>query len=210
MGLRGLLLFNMIVDALFIAFIIGVGLTDSDEGDVGQAFGTVDVSQIPKDTVSWNHAGLKLENGVYYLAGEPFSGFILKKYENGSVNSVGSYFQGMQHGVSKSFYPNGKLRDSRMYKENVSYGRHFGYWENGNRKFDFVYYNDKREGLQKQWYESGEQYAFLSFKDDREEGMQRAWRINGKPYINYEVKDGIRYGLQKAALCYTLKDEKLK
>jgi hypothetical protein len=40
--------------------------------------------------------------------------------------------------------------------------------------------------------------------------MQKAWRENGKPFINYEVKDGVRYGLQKSALCYTLKNEKMK
>ncbi len=51
---------------------------------------------------------------------------------------------------------------------------------------------------------------FLEYKDDQEDGLQRAWRPNGKPYINYEAKDGHRYGMQKAALCYTLVDEKLK
>jgi len=40
--------------------------------------------------------------------------------------------------------------------------------------------------------------------------MQKARRENGKPYINYEAKNGFRYGLQKAALCYTLRDGKLK
>jgi antitoxin component YwqK of YwqJK toxin-antitoxin module len=77
-------------------------------------------------------------------------------------------------------------------------------------KFDFSYFNDKREGMQKQWYESGSEYCALNFSNDRENGMQKAWRENGNPYINYEVKDGVRYGLQKSALCYTLKDQKLK
>ena len=97
-----------------------------------------------------------------------------------------------------------------MFWKIVSFGQHLGYWKNGNRKFDFKYFNDKREGLQKQWYESGSKYYELSFTDDQEKGTQKAWRENGKPYINYEVKDGVRYGLQKSALCYTLKDEKLK
>ena len=78
------------------------------------------------------------------------------------------------------------------------------------KKFDFIYINDKREGIQKQWYESGSQYYELSFTNDQENGMQKAWRENGKPFINYEVKDGVRYGLQKSALCYTLKNEKIK
>lgn len=170
----------------------------------------VDISEIPHDTISSNDQRLKLDNGLYYVDGRPVSGFIRERYEMGSLKVIGSYYLGKQHGITRTYYPNGTPRDERTYKDNVSYGRHFGFWENGHRKFDFVYYNDKREGLQRQWYETGEPYAFLTFTDDRESGMQRAWRQNGKPYINYEVKDGIRYGLQKSALCYTLRDEKLK
>jgi len=70
--------------------------------------------------------------------------------------------------------------------------------------------DDSKEGIQKQWYESGKKYYELTFADDKENGMQKAWRENGKLYINYEVKDGIKYGLQKSALCYTLKNGKLK
>lgn len=210
MVLRAHSLFNIILDIFSIFFLLSIGLSGAEQEEKMQEFEILDVSIIPTDTILWNSEELIVENGIYYLHKKLFSGIIESRYENGSLKNLASYYQGKQHGVTKSYYPDGTLRDERSYKENLSYGRHFGYWENGNMKFDFVYYNDKREGMQKQWYESGEPYAFLSFRDDQEEGMQRAWRINGKPYINYEVKDGIRYGLQKAALCYTLKDEKLK
>ncbi len=170
----------------------------------------VSTEQIPLYTISSVDSNLNLVNGIYFLNEVPFSGIIKEVYENGGAKSIGSYFLGMQEGLTKTFYASGKGRDIRSYKENVGYGRHVGYWENGNMKFDFTYYFDKREGLQKQWYESGSPYAFLTFKDDREEGMQQAWRENGKPYINYVAKDGFRYGLQKSSLCYSLKDEKIK
>lgn len=173
-------------------------------------FEKVDVSQIPTITIFENDTALKLQNGVYYFGNKPFSGFIKSKYNSDTLKSIASYFQGKQHGSTKTFFPNGTLETERNYKNGIGYGRHFGYWKNGNMKFDFVYFNDKREGTQKQWYESGKPYCTLSFTDDRENGMQKAWRENGKPYINYEVKDGVRYGLQKSALCYTLKNEKLK
>ena len=168
----------------------------------------VDSSRVPHDTLLSSYQGLILTNGIYYADGKPVSGFIRETYGNGRLKSVGSYYRGKQHGITRTYYPNGAPRDERTYKDNVSYGRHFGFWENGHPKFDFVYYNDKREGLQKQWYETGEPYAFLTFTNDQESGMQQAWRQNGKLYINYEAKDGIRYGLQKSALCYTLRDEK--
>ncbi|MCC6186650.1 MAG: hypothetical protein IT256_05795 [Chitinophagaceae bacterium] len=173
-------------------------------------FEKIATAHIPQDTVLLGNQYLKLQNGIYYLSGKPFSGYMREQYPNNTLKSIGAYAQGKQHGTTFSFYENAALRDERNYKNGLSYGKHLGFWENGNKKFAFIYHNDKREGLQQQWYESGRPYYALNFANDREDGMQKAWRENGKPYINYEVKEGIRYGLQKAALCYTLKDGKLK
>jgi antitoxin component YwqK of YwqJK toxin-antitoxin module len=178
------------------------------EGAVTSSSFVVDTSLVPKDTVLSEE--LKLDNGIYYLNNKLFSGYRKELYENKKLGLIGSYLNGMQHGITLSYFENGMLKDSRAYKLNKSFGKHFGYWENGNPKFEFYYLNDKREGTNKQWYISGKPYAFLNFKDDKEDGMQQAWRENGKPYINYEAKDGFRYGLQKSGLCYTLIDEKMK
>jgi len=186
------------------------GCSHPDTKKAVNVFEQINVSQIPNITTSKTDTTLKLQNGVYYYVDSPFSGFIVEKYNSDTLKSMGSYFQGRQHGISKTYFENGKLETERSYKNGIGYGRHFGYWDNGNMKFDFLYINDKREGVQKQWYESGNQYCELNFTDDQESGMQKAWRENGKLYINYEVKNGVRYGLQKSALCYTLNDEKIK
>lgn len=194
---------SLIKNAFFIVCVFTFGCSQPKDQKV-------DLSQIPNDTIVLNNAKLKLQNGVYFQGSKPYSGFINEEYATGTLKSIGSYFQGKQHGLTKTFFPNAKLESERNYKNGIGYGRHFGYWQNGNKKFDFIYINDKREGIQKQWYESGSKYYELSFTNDQENGMQKAWRENGKPFINYEVKDGIRYGLQKSALCYTLKNEKMK
>jgi antitoxin component YwqK of YwqJK toxin-antitoxin module len=194
---------SLIKNAFFIVCVFTFGCSQPKDQKV-------DLSQIPNDTIVLNNAKLKLQNGVYYQGSKPYSGFIKEEYATGTLKSIGSYFQGKQHGLTKTFFPNAKLETERNYQDGIGYGRHFGYWQNGNKKFDFIYINDKREGIQKQWYESGSQYYELSFTNDQENGMQKAWRENGKPFINYEVKDGVRYGLQKSALCYTLKNEKMK
>lgn len=206
---RELSLFKYI---LFLVAVLLVFRCKNSENEV-ETFSKlffVDTSKIPHDTVLSTNENLMLKNGLYYLNKHPFSGYIKDSDQNHQLRILASYLNGMQHGITKTFYPNGKLRDSRAYKENRSFGKHYGYWENGNQKFEFFYLNDKREGSNKQWYESGQAYAFLNFKDDKEEGMQQAWRQNGKPYINYQAKNGFRYGLQKSGLCYTLIDEKLK
>jgi len=194
---------SLIKNAFFIVCVFTFGCSQPKDQKV-------DLSLIPNDTIVLNNAKLKLQNGVYYQGSKPYSGFIKEEYATGTLKSIGSYFQGKQHGLTKTFFPNAKLETERNYKDGIGYGRHFGYWQNGNKKFDFIYINDKREGIQKQWYESGSQYYALSFTNDQENGKQKAWRENGKPFINYEVKDGVRYGLQKSALCYTLKNQKMK
>jgi antitoxin component YwqK of YwqJK toxin-antitoxin module len=195
------LLFKLILSVYF--------LISCEEKDSKSFSFAIDTPMIPKDTILIKNKDLKLDNGVFYLNHKPFSGYIKEVYNKQTV-SLGSYLNGKQEGITKTFYLNKKLKDSRNYKDGKAFGRHFGYWENGKIKFDFTYINDKREGLQKQWYKTGSPYAFLTFKEDKEEGMQKAWRENGKPYINYEVKEGHRYGLQKSSLCYTLSKEKLK
>ncbi len=206
---KALLLFK---NAVFAAFLISFAhcySKNTEGGAVAPSSVSVDTSMIPMDTISVT-ADVKLNNGIYHVNGKPYSGYLKEVYENGQLKGLMSLTNGMQQGMTHTFFPNGKIRDIRSYKANKSYGRHIGYWENGNQKFDFLYINDKREGANKQWYETGKPYTFLNFKDDKEDGMQRAWRENGKPYINYEAKDGFRYGMQKSALCYTLLNEELK
>lgn len=200
-------LFKLIALTTFV-FLLGCSKPIKEKENI--VFEIVDVSQIPNTTVFENDTLLKLKNGIYYYDNKPYSGYVKSNYGSDTLKFIASYFKGKQQGKAKTFFENGKLETERNYRDGIGYGRHYGYWKNGNIKFDFVYFNDKREGIQKQWYESGSPYCELSFSDDRENGMQKAWRENGKPYINYEVKDGVRYGLQKSALCYTLKNEKLK
>lgn len=197
---------------LFVAtlfFILSCRNSNKEEAKTTSSL-FVDISLIPDDTAASTIKNLKLDNGIFYLNNQPFSGYIKKITPEGGTESINGILNGMQHGRSVSFYETGNIKDVRMYKENKSFGKSYGYWEDGKMKFEFYYLDDKRHGSNKQWYKSGQLYAFMNFKDDKEDGMQQAWRENGKPYINYEVKDGIRYGLQKSNLCYTLVDEKFK
>lgn len=187
-----------------------IGCNETKQNVESNVFEKVDVSQIPNNTIYINDSSLKLNNGVYFYGGKPYSGLIKEIYTTDTLKFIGYYFEGKQQGSTKTFFENGKLETERNYKDGIGYGRHYGYWKNGHMKFDFSYFNDKREGIQKQWYESGSNYYALNYTNDQENGMQKAWRENGKPYINYEVKDGLRYGLQKSALCYTLKDQEIK
>ncbi|WP_461104305.1 toxin-antitoxin system YwqK family antitoxin [Spirosoma koreense] len=152
-----------------------------------------------------------MTNGLYFLGNQTYSGIIKDDYHNGTVKSYASIYQGMLHGRYKSFYESGNPSEVRLYKNNLSTGRHYGFWpEKGVLKFDYTYYEEKREGKQRRWYRSGQPYIFANYVDDHEEGLQQGWRENGKLYLNYVAKEGYTYGLQKTALCYSLRDQKIK
>lgn len=173
-------------------------------------FEQVDTSHIPAIAINRFDERLASDNGIYLLSGKAFSGHVVEYYQNKKIKSNISVYNGMLHGVARTYYPDGKINDVRSYKMNKAYGRHYGFWEDGKQKFDYTYYNDKEEGEQKQWYKSGQLYLRLHYKNDKETGLQQGWRENGKLFINYEVKDGIRYGLQKTYLCYKVKNEQVK
>ncbi len=171
----------------------------------------VDISGIPTDTVLVSNKKLSFINNFYFFEGKKFSGIVVDSYLNGRIKKQISIYNGMLHGTYKSYYEDGKPWEIRTYKNNLSTGKHYGFWpKSGKLHFEYNYFEEKMEGLQKKWYKSGKPYLSLTYLNDREEGLQQGWRENGKPYLNYVAKEGYRYGLQKAALCYSLRGERIK
>lgn len=166
---------------------------------------SADTGMIPKDTVMASTVQLT-RNGLLLHNNKKFSGYVAGLYRGGKIKQVSSVYEGMLHGISRSYFENGALQEVRQYKENQSTGRHYGYWPNGNMQFDYLYFRDQKIGDMKRWYDNGKPYLFLHYKNDKEEGLQQGWRDNGKLFINYVVKDGHRYGLQESMLCYKLNE----
>lgn len=171
----------------------------------------VDTSGIPTDTILVTDKDVTLVNGLYQYNNNLFSGIVKELYPNGKLKKQLSVYKGMLHGTYKSYYEDGIPWEIRSYKNNLSTGKHCGFWaESGYPHFEYNYYEERMEGVQKKWYKSGKPFLSLNYANDREDGLQQGWRENGKLYLNYVAKEGYRYGLQKAALCYTLRDEKIK
>jgi antitoxin component YwqK of YwqJK toxin-antitoxin module len=165
----------------------------------------VDTAMIPRDTVQ-QAAVQSTRNGLILLNNNKFSGYVATTYPDKRYRTITSVYEGMIHGIFRSYYENGALHEVRQYKQNLSTGKHYGFWTNGNKQFDYVYFHDRKIGYMKRWYENGKPYLFLNYKEDKEEGLQQGWRENGKLFINYIAKEGYRYGLQETMLCYKLNE----
>jgi antitoxin component YwqK of YwqJK toxin-antitoxin module len=192
---------------LFAAFLIMSckQKTAATKPVITQADLWVDTGMVPRDTVL-NTEVQSTRNGLILLNSKKFSGYVADLYPDKKFRTITSVYEGMIHGMFRSYYENGALHEVRQYKENVSTGKHYGLWANGNKQFDYVYFRDRKIGYMNRWYENGKPYLFLNYKDDKEEGLQQGWRENGKLFINYVAKDGYRYGLQETMLCYKLNE----
>jgi len=162
---------------------------------------------VPDITVNADDTTLKVENGVCYFQGMPFSGYIAVNYPNGNKSELDSYFNGFKEGVSYEWYPNGVMHSERKYHNGEKSGTHYGWYDDGSKYFERNFNYGLEEGESFQWYRSGKLYSDAIYKDGKELSV-KAWNENSKPVMNYKVKDGVIYGLNNSSLCYTLKNER--
>lgn len=163
---------------------------------------------IPDRTVSADNIALTKKAARVFLNDSLFSGFLIKSFEDGAVESKAGYLKGKLEGESIQYYDNGQLREKRFYKQNRKTDTHLGYWPNGQTKFEYHFKTDMHVGELKEWYASGQAYRLLNYTEGKEDGSQKMWEPDGKIRANYVVKDGHRYGLIGLKNCKSVTDEK--
>ena len=147
---------------------------------------------------------LERSRGLLLADGAPFSGWIVRSYEAGSLRSREVYIDGKRDGKMQRWYPNGQLESSRDYQENRKHGIHEGWFPDGQLKFQMSFTRGIYCGERKEWFKSGKPFAVFHYVDGKEEGLQRVWDESGKLRSNYVVKNGRRYGLVGAKPCVSV------
>ncbi|WP_424001239.1 toxin-antitoxin system YwqK family antitoxin [Maribacter sp. IgM3_T14_3] len=151
------------------------------------------------------------KTSTFLISEEPFSGYIISFYENGTPKEKIGIFNGKKQNKSSYWFSNGKLKQIGTYNKGKLHGEK-KLWSNDSiytLTTHLNYYSGKAHGEQKQWYRTGELYKILHLTMGKEDGIQQAFRKNGDLYANYEAKNGRIFGLKKSALCYGLEDEKI-
>ena len=147
-----------------------------------------------------------IENGVLLHGNIPYSGRVHRTANNGQLNLVTEYLNGLKHGTSESRYENGDRAEVRHYEYGHKTDVHIGWWPNGRMKFSYGFSEGRYEGAFLEWYSSGQQATAFNYEDGVEIGTQRAWRSNGKLYINLVYKNGKRYGVLRTKPCFQIVD----
>ena len=170
------------------------------------------VEAVPEVTVEKSMVTYHRETSLWTLYNEPYSGYFVTFYPDGSLKEKTGVFNGKKQNQSIKWYPDGHLQEVASYHEGKLHGVK-KFWSSDTSHVlvkQLNYQFGKAHGAQKQWYPTGELYKKLNMNMGREEGMQQAFRKNGDLYANYEARNGRIFGLKKAALCYGLEDENIR
>lgn len=155
----------------------------------------VDV-QIPTIKKNRNDKGFQLKNGVLHFEKTPYSGTVIKFYDNGSLKSESTYYQGKREGKYFGFYPNKNKWFERYYTNGFKTKKHKGWHDNGQQMFEYKFNNKGvYDGAVKEWYNNGQLAKHFNFKNGQENGSQKMWKPTGKIKSNFFTVNGERYGL---------------
>jgi antitoxin component YwqK of YwqJK toxin-antitoxin module len=164
------------------------------------------------ESFDWeNGKGFNVENGIISRNDKLFSGELIKKYENGTIQSKAEYTDGKLNGNFESWYSNGNIFENRLYSAGIKVGLHKGRWSNSQPKFEYNFNNQGQyEGELLEWLESGIPFKVMNFEKGKEAGHQRIWDEKGNIKCNYTAINGDRFGLVNMKNCYSVDNENSK
>ncbi len=169
----------------------------------------VEALEVPNRLIPDTLASYDRHNSLWTINKEPFSGYVVSKYPDGSMKEKVGVLNGKKQNRTTKWFANGELKMLANYHKGQLHGKKKRWSiENDHILVALLNYHlGKVHGEQKLWYTSGEIYKKLKMNMGKEEGIQQAFRKNGKLYANYEAKEGRIFGLKKASLCYGIEDE---
>ena len=168
------------------------------------------VPVVPGTEVERAELELRPMEGRWFYAGQPYSGWAVRRYRSGEVSERVGFVEGRREGAATLFYPDGSLRKRSRYRDNRLEGVVEFWSASGVLMASTHYARGIKHGEERRWYEDGAPFKHRNLVNGREHGMQRAWRRNGKLYVNYEARHGRVFGLKRSTLCFSLEDERVK
>lgn len=201
---------------LAFAFLIsGLVLSCTEQGKTKSLVSTNSFEaqiDIPIETVDQSLLNYNNKISLWTLNNQPYSGFAVLFYNDGTLNEKITLYKGKKENQSKQWYRDGNLKQIANYHKGKLHGEKKTWSSDSTHSLlsHLNYRSGKPHGEQKIWYSTGELHKRLNLNMGREEGLQQAFRQNGASYANYEAKNGRIFGLKKAKLCYGLKEEEIE
>ncbi len=131
-------------------------------------------------TTSWGQI-IEGDDGMYYASNyEPYNGEYTEQYENGSTRIEMNLVEGVKEGFVNLYFDNGNLNEIRSYKNGMMDGK----WETYNianvKIAEANYKNNKKHGQWLIWDDNGTLRCEMYYDKDKKIGNWSRWDENGK------------------------------
>jgi len=167
------------------------------------------LSVTPLQALELTGARVKLEDGRLLRRdnNEPFTGFLIERYEDGKLKSRSAISNGLMHGLSEGWHTNGTLQISEPFLNGVSHGTRVKWHPNGQKLSEATVVHGQLHGPFRRWHENGKLAEEMVLKSGAPDGKAVSYFPSG--YIQAETtlsngvlvhqahwKDGERASLQ--------------
>jgi len=124
---------------------------------------------------------LKFRDGRLYRPDEssPFTGFMMERYEEGSLKARSVISNGVLQGVSEGWHTNGVLEVREHFTNGVSHGLREKWFESGKKLSEAAIVAGKLEGPFRRWHENGQLAEQIEMKQGEPDGVARSYFPTG-------------------------------
>lgn len=113
-------------------------------------------------------------------SGPPQNGPYLEHFPNGNIKLEENYRNGKLHGLSTVYFEDGRLQRIYQYVDGLKQGPFKKYYENGQLHLEGNNKNDKLDGEIREYYEDGTPKEVLHVKEGLMEGPYLSYHPNGE------------------------------
>lgn len=86
------------------------------------------------------------DTGLYYLGETPYTGVIITRGPDGTLDSLSHLKDGVECGISVAWYPSGKLESYSEMQDDVYHGLHIEWDEDGTKRVEQHYTRGVQDG----------------------------------------------------------------
>jgi antitoxin component YwqK of YwqJK toxin-antitoxin module len=121
------------------------------------------------------------EEGIVFVKGEkePFTGRLVVRYTDGTMESVLNIVAGQNHGTFEQWHADGQKDEKATWVNGLKEGMARGWYASGKKRFEYPFRADKFHGTVKRWNEDGRRMVEV-YENGLKEGVARGWFASGK------------------------------
>ena len=129
------------------------------------------------------------EEGMVFVKGEkePFTGRLVVRYTDGTMESVLNIVAGQNHGTFERWHTDGQKAEKATWVNGLREGMARGWFASGKKRFEYPFRADKFHGTVKQWNADGSRTVEV-YENGLREGVTRGWFASGKKRFEYPFR----------------------